>query len=526
MVVSVNDDKIKARLAQIQAGEPLRVVDLFSGCGGMSLGLKRAQYHVLGGVEMNSQATRTYTRNLFREVSEQECTIHATPHDITDFPPERFLREILRKEHPEDLVDVIAGGPPCQAFSRIGRAKLRAVRQNPEAFRFDERSNLYLYYLNYVEFFRPLVVIMENVTEIMNYGGKNVAEEIATSLEELGYRCNYTSLNTVHYGIPQFRQRFYLLAFLDVLQIEPCFPEPTHTLEHMPSGYKLARHIPLHTLFQPSHCVSHYVPPPTSSASELPQAVVVREALADLPPIRTHLREKVKQGTRKFDTLACYIDSEPSVYAREMREWLGFESSKGVVDHVIRYLPRDYPIFRLMQLDDQYPQAYSIAISLLQRKIRKYQQRYQAEITEDSELYLQTLKATVPPYDPNKFPNKWWKLNPNRPSRTLTAHMGKDTYSHIHYDSYQGRVISVREAARLQSFPDGFQFEGGMGAAFTQIGNAVAPKQAYILGKHVRSLLQRAARHTYATCTDISRLTAYEAPTEVAEPQRMEVESE
>ena len=71
--------------------------------------------------------------------------------------------------------------------------------------------------------------------------------------------------------------------------------------------------------------------------------------------------------------------------------------------------------------------------------------------------------------------------------------MGKDTYSHIHYDRYQGRVISVREAARLQSFPDGFQFVGAMNAAFTQIGNAVAPKQAYVLGEHIKHLLQKAA---------------------------------
>src|SRR5205823_3577480 len=117
----------------------------------------------------------------------------------------------------------------------------------------------------------------------------------------------------------------------------------------------------------------------------------------------------------------------------------------GVMDHVIRYLPRDYPIFRLMQHDDQYPQAHQIAMDLLQKRVRKYQQKYHVGLEEDSEMYRDLLKATVPPYDPGKFPNKWWKLNPGRPSRTLTAHMGKDTYSHIHYDSYQGRVISVRE---------------------------------------------------------------------------------
>ena len=82
-------------------------------------------------------------------------------------------------------------------------------------------------------------------------------------------------------------------------------------------------------------------------------------------------------------------------------------------------------------------------------------------------------KAFVPPYDPGKFPNKWWKLRADMPSRTLMAHIGKDTYSHIHYDAAQARTISVREAARLQSFPDGFLFEGTMNPAFRQIGNAV-----------------------------------------------------
>jgi DNA (cytosine-5)-methyltransferase 1 len=75
--------------------------------------------------------------------------------------------------------------------------------------------------------------------------------------------------------------------------------------------------------------------------------------------------------------------------------------------------------------------------------------------------------------------------------------MGKDTYSHIHYDSNQARVISVREAARLQSFPDGYLFAGAMNSAFTQIGNAVAPLQAYALGSHIRQLLLNAARQGY-----------------------------
>src|SRR5205085_12012744 len=87
------------------------------------------------------------------------------------------------------------------------------------------------------------------------------------------------------------------------------------------------------------------------------------------------------------------------------------------------------------------------------------------------------------PYDPTKFPNKWWKLYADRPVRTLMAHLGKDSYSHIHFDSEQARPITVREAARLQSFPDGFVFKGSMNPAFRQIGNAVPPLMAYALAQ-------------------------------------------
>jgi DNA (cytosine-5)-methyltransferase 1 len=98
----------------------------------------------------------------------------------------------------------------------------------------------------------------------------------------------------------------------------------------------------------------------------------------------------------------------------------------------------------------------------------------------------------VPPYDPGKFPNKWWKLDPLKPSRTLTAHMGKDTYSHIHFDNKQSRTISVREAARLQSFPDGFRFAGAMNAAFRQIGNAVPPLLALAVARTLRKQIRQA----------------------------------
>jgi DNA (cytosine-5)-methyltransferase 1 len=101
----------------------------------------------------------------------------------------------------------------------------------------------------------------------------------------------------------------------------------------------------------------------------------------------------------------------------------------------------------------------------------------------------------VPPYDPGKFPNKWRKMEPDEPARTLMAHLGKDSYSHIHYDSDQARVLSVREAARLQSFPDGFKFSGTMNPAFRQIGNAVPPLLAHALAEPLLAAIG-ATRHS------------------------------
>lgn len=490
-------DGLKEKIARLRFEEPLRVVDLFSGCGGMSLGLKRAGYTLLGGVEINQQAINTYARNLFKDVDEQTLELHKTPHNIATYTPKMFLHEVLQKEYPENLVDVIVGGPPCQAFSRIGRAKLRAVKQNPAAYLSDERSNLYLHYLAYVDFFRPLAVLMENVPDIMNYGGTNVAEEIALSLEEMGYRCRYTILNTAHYGVPQLRQRFYLIAVLNALHIDPCFPEPAYDIR-IPSGYESARNVALNAIEQNLFHTVRYVDPPRA-VNTLPAAISTMQALADLPPITAHLEGQMSRGVRRFDTLAPYAqDIEPSAYALHMRMWPGYESHEGVWDHVIRSLPRDYPIFQRMNHDDQYPQAHQIAWGLFEEKLRKYEKHLGIEIEKGSEIYQSLLKETVPPYKADRFPNKWWKLNPDLPSRTLTAHMGKDTYSHIHYDSEQARVISVREAARLQSFPDGFQFDGAMNSAFAQIGNAVAPLQSYALGSHIRELLLTAASQIHA----------------------------
>jgi DNA (cytosine-5)-methyltransferase 1 len=121
------------------------------------------------------------------------------------------------------------------------------------------------------------------------------------------------------------------------------------------------------------------------------------------------------------------------------------------------------------------------------------EQAHRAGVLPGTPEYDGLRKQVVPPYSVEKFADKWRKLDPDSPAHTLTAHLGKDTYSHIHYDRGQARTITVREAARLQSFPDGFTFIGGLNAAFRQIGNSVPPLLAQALASMMRAALQRAA---------------------------------
>ena len=456
----------------------------------MSLGFSRAGFKVIGSVENNSIAVRTHAINFFKTHKPDIIEKHTIPYDITQLTPKDFMQKVLASDEPRNLVDIVVGGPPCQAFARIGRAKLREIMQHPEAFLQDERASLYLHYLEYVEYFRPLVVVMENVPDIMNFGGTNVAEEIAISLDDLGYTSRYTILNSAFYGVPEMRQRFYLIGFRNDLNIIPTFPPCTHYIA-LPQGYGNAHMVALSGVTQPTlfdNGATHYVDPPFPS-EELPKAISVKDAINDLPTIDVN---NIKRGARKFDTLALYRDDvEVSEYARQMRQWPGFESIEGVLDHVTRYLPRDYKIFKEMRHGDQYPEAFQLAQGMFKKALASYERKYGRKLNKEDQEYQELKSVYIPPYDPGKFPNKWRKMEPDMPARTLTAHIGKDTYSHIHYDSMQSRVISVREAARLQSFPDGFKFEGAMNAAFRQIGNAVPPLQAYALALHLKKLLKQ-----------------------------------
>lgn len=479
----------KKKLERVTRGGKVRYLDLFSGCGGLSLGFHSAGYEMIGTVESDPLAARSHAINFLKGKPDKLIDLHSRARDITQEEPESLIEELGIKKPPEEAIDIIIGGPPCQAFARVGRAKLREVAAHPEAFRLDPRANLYLRYLHYVEKLQPIALLMENVPDVLNYGGHNIAEEMCEALDDLGYECAYTLLNAAFYGVPQMRERLFLIGYTKELKASVAFPRPSHWIQ-LPRGYEGSRQVALKALQVNLFNQEYFYIPPPQGPPGLPPAVTAREAMGDLPPITLHLSGGLKRGARRFDEVTPYPgNGRLNPYAKLMRNWPGFENREGISDHVIRSLPRDYAIFRRMNPGDQYPEAYRHALDLFQETLACSGNG--KPLRPESEAYKRLMRQTVPPYDAGKFPNKWRKMEADLPARTLMAHLGKDSYSHIHYDSDQARTISVREAARLQSFPDGFVFAGTMNPAFRQIGNAVPPLLAKAIAEEMMRALRR-----------------------------------
>lgn len=480
------DNVILRKLARLQTEARPRALDLFAGCGGISLGFEASGFEIRGAVESDPDAARSHGMN-FHGGAEA----HSQPIDITRTSPAELCAR-LGVGKVAEAFDIVVGGPPCQAFARVGRSKLREIDEHPEAFIHDPRAQLYKKYLEYVNAFQPLVVLMENVPDILNHGGQNVAEETCEILKTKGYVCGYTLLNAAFYGVPQMRERMFLIGYRRELGQQVSFPSPTRWLV-LPPGYEGSRSVALITLRGLLNQAHSYIEPPAATRN-LPPAVTAEDALDDLPAInaRELLAEgKIARGARRFDSASGYSRRKPSAYANLMRTWPGHEGpSEGPKDHVIRYLPRDYELFARMHPGDQYPEAHAHATKMFQERLTAARKRGE-KISEGSAKYQKLWKSIVPPYDASKFPNKWRKMWRNQPARTLMAHLGKDSYSHIHYDSQQARTISVREAARLQSFPDGFRFSGTMNPAFKQIGNAVPPLLAKAIAMHIMKVLRQ-----------------------------------
>ncbi len=432
-----------------------KVIDLFSGCGGLALGFDKAGFDITGGAELMPAAHQTITINLCWRYGKEEET-HVCG-DITQMGPEIFSRRMGEEGC------IVIGGPPCQAYSLAGRAKLRSLGEDRKNTN-DSRGYLYQDFLRLALGLDAKVVVMENVPESTNYGGKNIPETVSQILADNGYHACWTVLNSADYGVPQVRERVFVLASKEN-EIElptPVFRNPEETFTNYERQFERF-----------SEC-SHFRFPNRPGA-DLPAWATVGDAFSDLPVLFTNEHQKYKLVP--LNDAMPYRTPVQNSFQKIMRTWFGEETSY-LTANSFRKTLRDFPVFSRMKQGDNYVQASRIAEQILREEADIYGY---AEGTED---YEKLKKRIVPPYSRDKFTEKWKRLCLNRPSHTVVAHLSVDTYSHIHPTEPRG--ISVREAARLQSFPDDFYFNCAMGDAYRQIGNAVPPLLSLAIAEQVR----------------------------------------
>lgn len=446
------------------------VLDLFAGAGGMALGFHAAGGKCIGAIESDQAAADTFSQTFLHD---HDLVVLGGPEngDVNEVPVPDLLASL------PDEPSIVVGGPPCQGFSRIGRGKQASLLGEEERIRRGGvtdpgRNLLYQYFLAVVRHAKPLAFVMENVPGMRQHLGNDFARRIAREAHYLGYNVRYCLLNAAHFGVPQHRWRLFFFGLRSDLGHDAVPRPPRQT--HLPTGQEDGTSLP--------------EDPWMIAAPDLPvvpnpvRLVSVRDAIGDLPKLKTHIADPPSPPEDDLMPLR----GSPSPYVQKLRSWPEIETPKLVSGNWYRFTPRDFPIFRLMAQGDCYPEALEIAHSILRDQLGQMDEPPRAG-TEQWER----LKADlVPPYRNDAFDDKWRKLIADQPSWTLTAHLSRDTYSHIHYDSRQARTISVREAARLQSFPDGVEFAGNHGDQFRQIGNAVPPLLAKAIAEELFAQLR------------------------------------
>lgn len=440
----------------------------------MALGLDRAGFVCVGAVEKDARASLTFEKNFSSRMGGPKLlALGPSDGDVERIDFKNWSRRL--RDAGVHRLDVLEGGPPCQSFSMVGRGKLNALRDG--GFLQDPRNHLWRHFFDAVEAFRPRLFIVENVPGMLNHGGVNVAESICLAGRRAGYHVRCAVLNAAAFGVPQTRERLFILGVSSELHAEPSFPSGHCQVTPIAANHGFR--VPREGFFRDRSLFAGTLLPESPTS----RCVWVQEAIDDLPPFRAHLEPNYRAKVPWQP--ARYRPGRPSAYAASMRSWPGFECQE-LTDHVCKATPRDHETFAGMSPGDKYPDAVQIAE-------KRYQYaRHQAAQGKRSWPRKQDF---VPPYKLDVFEDKWHKLIPTAPSWTVTAHLAKDTYSHIHYDRAQKRMITIREAARLQSFPDGFEFVGNIGDRFRQIGNAVPPLLAEGVGLHIRKILAEADKN-------------------------------
>jgi len=404
-------------------------IDLFAGAGGLSEGFMQAGFLPIAHVEMDKDACETIkTRTAYHYLKGKrnfKFYIDYLKGDITrkvlyDKLPPKLLETVINvklsdktiksvfdsinislKAIKKRTIDIIVGGPPCQAYSLAVRKKPKPGRK-----KIDERKYLYKLYGKFLKKYKPKVFVFENVPGIYTSDNGKYYRNMKKYFKRLGYEMDDKTLDAADFGVVQRRKRVIVIGWKKTLKNFK-YPE----FKKIENKWK------------------------------------VKHIFSDLPILKPG--DDLKIGRYTKQAANKYLSSF------EIRNGINF-----VTQNIVR------------PLNDKDSKIYKYAVKKINRnKILKY-----SELPEE----MRTIKNTV------DFTDRFKVVVKGNLSHTMIAHIAKDGHHYIHPDLKQLRSISVREAARIQSFSDDFFFEGSRTSIFRQIGNAVPPLMSKNIAKNIK----------------------------------------
>ena len=405
----------------------VNTIDLFAGCGGLTEGFNQSgHYNTIACIEWDKAPCDTLRHNLKKKWNYRDADRRVIQFDIqrteelingwndNNYSTSEGLDSLVKKFGGK--VDLIIGGPPCQAYSVAGRIRDKDGMKN------DYRNYLFENYIDIVNHYRPKAFVFENVPGILSAkpgdGERRIIEIIKEKFNEAGYvildDLTKAIIDFTEYGVPQKRSRIIILALN-----KSFFANPEQLLKKF-------------------YCEAL----PSKKSKKIS---TVRDAIADLPTLLPLENPIMINGKTYSHTFPCE----------------GF----GIANHIPRFSnKRDIGIFKLLTEDIELGKFEYISTEALKQ------------------LYT---KVTGKQSNIHKYHVIRW----DEPSNTIPAHLYKDGLRHIHPDPKQLRTITVREAARLQTFPDDYEFITGTALDYKMIGNAVPPLFAKLLAESLYEFL-------------------------------------
>jgi DNA (cytosine-5)-methyltransferase 1 len=428
-----------------------KILDLFAGAGGLSSGFEMFRtdkgvqiFKVHRAVEIDHHACETLRK--------KHGTKKVIEGDLTD---KKIHKKVIKECK---NIDIVMGGIPCQSFSLIGprSGKFKEL----EKFKCDTRDRLYEEFRDIVKELGPKIVVIENVKGILSKkdgNGEFIINHLINDFENLGYNFEnesgrkYFLLNAADYGVPQIRERVILVG------VRKCWKD----------------------MIIPNMVPTHY-DPNSENSKELRKLgllphVTVYDAIGDLPKLEA-----------KFTYTGIAKENRPLVDSENEKRNDGYDIFKNdLVKFKEHYL----------KLGNNGKKYFDFIGTAKAEKI--YDHKCRSHKMHDIELYGKMNPgetagdfitrcpddASLIVYDMNSFKDKYRKQDFKKPSTTIFAHLSKDGNRFIHPE--QPRTYTPREAARIQSFPDDYIFEGKFTKKFRQIGNAVPPRLSFEIAKMI-----------------------------------------